>query len=121
MEEIGIESTLVEAIRTGDKTVEARLGKPRFLRIQEDDLLSIREDFWYEGNILESLQHALTVKVTQVLYFETFKEMLEAIDFQAAIPTATTVDEALKAYRTYYSAEDEREYGVVALTFEVVQ
>jgi ASC-1-like (ASCH) protein len=120
MQEIGIESTLVEAIRIGDKTIEARLGKPRFLRIQEDDRFSIREDFWYEGKVLESLSHAATVKVTQILYFETFKEMLEALDFQAAIPTAKTVEKALKVYRGFYTPEEEREYGVVAFTFELI-
>ena len=120
MEEIGIESTLVEAIRNGDKTIEAVLGEPRYLRIQEDDIISIREDFWYEGKILESLEHALEVKVTQILYFETFKEMLEAIDFQAAIPTAKSVEEALKTYKQFYTSEEEREYGVVAFTFELV-
>jgi ASC-1-like (ASCH) protein len=120
MEEIGIESTLVEAIRNGDKTIETRLGKPRFLRIQEGDILSIREDFWYEGKILESLTHALEVKVTQILYFETFKEMLDAVDFQAVIPSAKTVEEALKKYKEFYSPEDEQEFGVIAFTFELV-
>ena len=120
MEEIGIESTLVEAIRNGDKTIEAVLGEPRYLRIQEGDSVSIREDFWYEGKILESLEHALEVKVTQILYFETFKEMLAAVDFQAAIPSAKSVDEAVKVYKSLYSSEDEQEYGIVALTFELV-
>jgi len=119
MEEIGIESTLVEAIRNGDKTIEAQLGKPHILKIHEDDIISFREDFWYEGKILESLSHAVRIKVTQVLYFETFKEMLEAVDFQAAVPTATTVDEALKTYTALYSPEDEKEYGVVAFMFEI--
>ena len=120
MEEIGIESTLVEAIRDGDKTIEGRLGKPRFLRIKEDDVLSIREDFWYEDEVLESLSHAVEIKVTQILYFESFKEMFEAVDFQAAVPTAMTVEDAIKLYRQFYSVEEEREYGVVALTFELV-
>ena len=119
MEEIGIESTLVEAIRNGDKTIEAVLGKPRYLRIQEDDLVSIREDFWYEGNVLESLTDALKVKVTQILYFETFKEMLTAVDFQAVIPNAKSVDEAIKIYKELYSSQDQQEFGVVALTFEL--
>ena len=120
MEEIGIESTLVEAIKNGDKTIEGRLGKPRFLRIKEGDHISIREDFWYEGAILESLSQALEVVVTQVLYFETFKEMLTAVDFQAAVPTAKTVDEAAKTYKEFYSTEDEKEYGVVALSFALL-
>jgi ASC-1-like (ASCH) protein len=120
MEEIEIESTLVEAIRNGDKTIEAVLGEPRYLRIQEDDVISVREDFWHEGKILESLPNALKVKITQILYFETFKEMLTAVDFQAAIPSAKSVDEAVKVYKSLYTSEDEQEYGVVALTFELV-
>lgn len=120
MEEIGIESTLVEAIRNGDKTIEARLGKPRFLTISEGDVISLREDFWYEGKILESLSHALEVKITQVLYFETFQEMFHAVDFQATIPSARTVDEAAKKYNEFYSSEEENKYGVVAFFFELV-
>ena len=120
MEEIGIESTLVESIKNGDKTIEVRLGKPRFLRIQEGDVVSIREDFWYEGKILESLPHALEVKITQVLYFESFKELFETMDFQAVIPTAKDIDEAIKACKKFYTSEEEREFGVVALTFELV-
>lgn len=119
MEEIGIESTLVEAIKNGDKTIEARLGKPRFLRIQEGNTLSVREDFWYEGNVLESLSHAVEITVTQILYFETFKEMFTAVDFQSAIPAAKTAEEAIAKYREFYSLEDEAEYGVVCFSFEL--
>lgn len=121
MEEIGIESTLVESIKNGEKTVEIRLGKPRFLRIHEGDTLSIREDFWYENKVLESLSHALEVKVTQVLYFESLKELFEAIDFQTVMPNESSRENAIKAVRTFYTAEDEREYGVIAFTIEVIR
>lgn len=120
MQEIGIESTLVESIKNGDKTIEGRLGKPKFLQIQEGDAVSIREDFWYEGKILESLSNALEIRIIQVLYFETFKEMFAVIDFQAAIPTARDADEAAEKYKTFYTSEEEREYGVVAFTFELI-
>lgn len=120
MSEIGIESTLVEAIKNGDKTIEIRLAKPRFLLIQEDDILSIREDFYYEGDILESLSHALEVKVTQVLYFESLKEVFDAINYESALPTATSVEDAIKTYRTFYSPEEEREFGVVAFSIEPI-
>ena len=120
MEEFDIESTLVEAIRNGDKTIEAKLGEPRFLRIQEDDTVIINEDFWYEGKILESLPRALEVKITQVLYFETFKELFEVLDFQQAIPSAHSVEDAVKIYKELYTAEEEREAGVIAFTFEPI-
>ncbi|MDB5180207.1 MAG: hypothetical protein JWN12_839 [Candidatus Saccharibacteria bacterium] len=121
MSEIGIESTLVEAIKNGDKTIEIRLAKPRFLLIQEDDVLSIREDFYYEGDILESLSHALQVRVTQVLYFESFKEAFDAINYESALPTAKSVDDAIKRYREFYSVEEEREFGVVAFSIEPLE
>jgi ASC-1-like (ASCH) protein len=120
MSEIDIESTLVESIKNGDKTIEIRLAKPRFLLIQEDDILSIREDFYYEGDILESLSHALEVKVIQVLYFETIQEVFEAINYESALPAATSVDDAIKRYREFYSIEDERTFGIVAFTIEPV-
>lgn len=120
MTEIGIDSTLVEAIKNGEKTIEIQLGEPRFLRIQEDDVLSIREDFYYEGTVLESLSHALEVKVTQVLYFETLKELFDAVSYELAMPSAHSVDEAIQKYRQLYSLEDEREYGVISFTIEPI-
>lgn len=121
MIEIGIESTLVEAIKIGDKTIEIQLGKPRFLRVQEDDILSIREDFYYEGVVLESLSHALEVKVVQILYFETLKELFETVSYELALPSAHSVDEAIKKYREFYSLEDERAFGVIAFTIEPIE
>lgn len=120
MSEIGIESTLVEAIKNGDKTIEIRLAKPRFLLIQEDDILSIREDFYFEGDVLESLSHALEVKVTQVVYFESLQETFDAINYESALPTATSIDDAIKIYRQFYSVEDEKEFGIAAFSIEPI-
>lgn len=119
MHEIGIESSLVEAIRTGQKTVEGRLGKPRFLQMKEGDTITVREDMWKDGEMIGSRDDALQLKVTQVLYFESFKEMLEAINYEAAVPTAKTLADAISKYAEFYSPKDEEEYGVVALFFEV--
>jgi ASC-1-like (ASCH) protein len=120
MEEIGIESLSVEAIRDGSKTVEVRLGKPRFLKIQEDDILNIREDIWQDGEIIGSHDDPLQIKVTQILYFESYKELLGAIDYKTISPLVRSEKEALEAFRRFYSSEDEEEYGVVAFFFEVI-
>jgi ASC-1-like (ASCH) protein len=119
MHELGIESSLVEAIRTGDKTVEGRLGKPRFLDIKPGDTLMVREDIWDNGTLIGSYDDSLRAQVTQVLYFETFKEMLEAVNYEAAVPTANSLDEAVAKYREFYTEKDEEEYGVVALLIKV--
>lgn len=119
MEEIGVESTLVEAMKGGEKTADVQLGEPHLLRVQEGDQLSIREDFWHEGKILESLSRALQVTVTQVLYFESLEEAFAATDFQDAVPSAQDSDQAILKYREFFSKEDESEYGVVVFSFDL--
>lgn len=121
MQEIGIESTLVEDIRNHKKYIEARLGKPRFLKIKEGDILSIREDLYLDGKIVDSFNDSIRIKIAQVLYFETFDEMLESIDYKAAVPSAKSKKQALDKYREFYSVEDEAEYGVVAMFFEITE
>lgn len=119
MQEIGIDSTLVEEIRNGNKYIEARLGKPRFLKIAEGDVLSVREDLWLNGKIIDSFSDSLRIKITQVIHFETFSEMLNAVNYEAAVPSAKNTKQALEKYREFYSSEDEKEFGVVAFFFEV--
>jgi len=121
MEEIGIDAQLVEEIRKGNKYIEASLGTPRLLKIHEDDIVSIREDLYLDGEIVDSIPDALRVKVTEILYFETLLEMLNAVDHKGLVPSAKTVDEALVKYREMFTEADEDEYGVVAFYFEVVE
>ncbi len=120
MHEIGIESSLVEAIRSGEKTIEGRLGTPKLLDIKEGDTLSVREDIWREGEIIGSHEEHVALKVTQVLYFENFTEMFQAVNYEAVIPAAKNAEEARAVYDTFYNDKDELEYGVVALFFELL-
>ncbi|MBC7459163.1 hypothetical protein H7200_00395 [Candidatus Saccharibacteria bacterium] len=121
MEEIGIESTLVESIKKGDKYIEVCLGKSRFLKIQEGDTLSVREDLWLNGGIIDSFPDSLRITITQILYFESFQEMLQTVDHRGVVPAAKSIDDAVKLCKSFYTDEDEREYGVVALYFDVSQ
>ena len=120
MEEIGIDSELAKEIQNGNKYIEGRLGKPRFLKIKEGDTASVRSDLWQAGKIIDSSPYAIGIKITQVLYFETFEEMMNAVDHKGAVPSAKTPAEAVAAYRKFYTAEDEKEYGVVAFYFEPI-
>lgn len=120
MQEIGIESSLLQDILAGKKTIEIRLGKPKYIKLRVGDILNIREDVWQDGQIVSSTPDQARIIITQLLYFEYFEEALDSIDFQAAIPRATTKKEALARYRTFYTAKDEEEYGVIAITFSLV-
>lgn len=119
MQEIGIESSIFKDIVLGGKSIEGLLGKPKYLKIRVGDILSIREDIYEGGTIKRSIPDSARVIITQLLYFESFDEMLSSLDFRKALPQASSVREALATYRQFYSIADEAEYGVVAITFKL--
>jgi ASC-1-like (ASCH) protein len=121
MQEIGIESSILADILSGRKTIEGRLGKPKYIKMRVGDILSIREDVWEDGKIKRSIPDSARVVITQLLYFEAFEAMLNSLDFNRALPGATSVHDALKTYRQFYSFADEEEYGVVAITFKLTR
>lgn len=121
MHEIGVETSQFEAIKNGDKTIEGRLGEPRILKIQPEDTLTIHEDIIVDGKVIGSHDEKIQTTVTQVLYFESFEEMLETVDYTVLAPEAESIDDALAAYTFLYSEKDEEEYGAVAIYIKVVE
>lgn len=120
MQEIGIESSILREIIEGKKTIEVRLGTAKFLKLRKGDRLSLREDIWQNDEIVESISNRAKIEITQILYFESFEDMLHAVDFQKILPSATHIDEAMATYRQFYSRKDEEEYGVMAITFTLL-
>lgn len=118
MQEIGIESSVLEDIRAGRKTIEGWLGKAKFLQLKAGDVLALREDIWKEGVIVRSQPSGASIVINEVLYFETFSEMLESLDYKAVIPSALNIEGAIREYRRFYSAADEEKFGVAALLFD---
>lgn len=119
MQEIGLDSSLIKHVLDGTKTIEGRLGKPKFLRIRVGDQISVREDIRINNEVTQTITNKLIILITQILYFESFDEMFSSVDFSQAIPSATTKDEAIAAYMQFYTAEDEKEHGVISFSFEI--
>lgn len=120
MHELGIATNYLEQIQSGQKTVECRLGKPQYLKIRPGDEIAIHEEVWRDGTIISSKPSGITLDVTQILYFESFEDAFGAMSYKDAIPSATSKAEAIAAYRLFYTSEDEQEYGVMAIFFELV-
>lgn len=104
----------------GDKTVELCLGKPEFLRLRIGDTILLREEAGQGGQPLTPIPEETHVKVTQLLYFETFEEAFSAVNHAAIMPITDDPDEVLAFYKQLYSTQDEEEYGVIAITFKLV-
>lgn len=119
MHEIGIETQDTEAIRIGKKTIEVRLGKPDDLNIKEGDIINVREDIYKNGKKIGSHDDSLSLIVTQILYFESFNELFQSVDFEQVNPFVNSTDQAIERCYRFYSKDDEEKYGVVAIFFDV--
>lgn len=107
MQTLAIDADLLPAIIDGSKTLECFLGAPEILKIRVGHELAVNK--------------TVTVKVTQLLYFETFEEAFGAHDYKMAQPDAVSRYAALKKYNQRYSEAEEYENGVVAISFELVK
>lgn len=119
MIEIGIQTDSLLLIQAGLKTIEGRLAKPRFIALKPGDMVSVREDLVRDGKPAGSRPHVAWVVVTHVERFDSFREMLETLGYKKFRPHDASIDEALKTYRKFYTAAEEREHGVVAVSFFV--
>ncbi len=120
MQEMGIESNLLKQILAGEKTIELRLGRGKFLKFRTGDQISLREDIYKDGELVSSKPDQAVVLIKQLLYFESFDEVFSAIDFRKALPEAYSAIDAIDICRKFYSEEEEEENGVVAIIFTLV-
>ncbi len=117
---MGIATELFRDVIAGRKTIEARLRTGKFLVMRKGDRVSLREDTWRNGRLVDSKPGRAIVQIEESLFFDTFKDMLGAIKISSVISSAKTLEEALAIYRTFYTAAQEQEYGVVALRLKLI-
>lgn len=119
--EAGREASLLADMKAGTKTIECRLDRGKFHDYRPGDRAWIREDT-YEGNeIVSSRARRLLVEVTKIERFSTFREMFEAVGYQKVVPRAKSLGEALRQPSQFYSPEEEKEFGTLAIHFRVIE
>lgn len=112
----GRESVLLDAIINGTKTIEGRLGKGKFSEYRVGDTVSLRRDTRDEDGVLRDGEpDAARVIVTAIRQYPDFITMVNEEGFEKVIPGARDARAAADEYNKYYSLEDQRTYGVLAI------
>lgn len=115
LHELGFEKNILKSILDGKKTVEGRLAKGKFLDFRVGDEILLREDIWEDGKITSSQNTKKVTSILAVKQYVSFEEMLKSEGLENVLPSAQSLQDALKIYRQFYSKNDEDKYGVVAL------
>jgi len=90
------------------KKYEGRLNKGDFRDIKVNDIIEFYNDDF-------EIKRSCKMKVIKIRYFNSFKEMLRKCTLKKCLPTVITLEDGIKIYKKYYSEEQEKEFGIIAM------
>jgi ASC-1-like (ASCH) protein len=99
-------------ISLGLKKVEGRLNKGKFKELEEGDIIE-----WYNDDF--NHRSCLT-KISKINTYATFKEYLHKEGLQNCLTGISNMDTGLSVYYKYYTKEDEKKFGIVAIQLVTV-
>jgi ASC-1-like (ASCH) protein len=119
--ESGRESSLLDDIIAGRKTVEGRLNRGKFADYKVGDIVKLRRDIrGADGMLRDGQPDTARVEITAIRQYASFIDMTTAEGFKNVIPSAMTSQEAADEYNNYYSLDDQAKYGVLAIEVKVI-
>lgn len=97
-------------VKSGQKTIEGRLKKDKFVTIKPNDN-------WVVFNHDKS-EHFF-IRVNEVISYNSFEEYLSQEGLKRTLPNVRSIEEGVEIYRQYYSEEQEMTYGIIAIGLSV--
>lgn len=108
--QMGLYGEYFESIKNGKKKVEVRLNDPKRRVMKVGDLIEFIK--------VPHQNETLTVQVTELRSYETFKEMYQNISFQDFDCDGWTMEEMIAGTYEIYTPEQEKEWGTLAITIK---
>ena len=101
-------------IQLGLKTVEGRKNKGKFKEMKVGDIIEWKNDDFKPRSFL--------TQITGKAEYPNFKIYLETEGLEKCLPNMEKygIEHGLSVYYKYYTKEDEREFGVVAIRLKVI-
>lgn len=119
--EAGKESSQLDDILQGKKTIEGRLNRGKFAKFNIGDQIWLRRDYRDDYGILhDGDPRQALIEVVSIRKYSTFAEMLQAEGFKKIVPYAANAEEAAGEFNKFYSTDEQEEYGVLAIEYALV-
>jgi ASC-1-like (ASCH) protein len=100
-------------ISMGLKTVEGRKNKGRFKEMKVGEVVEWKNHDFKERRV--------KTRITGKEVYKTFAEYLETEGLDKCLPGIPSLEHGLSVYYKYFTKEDEKKYGVVAIRMELVK
>ncbi len=102
-----------DMIKNGTKIYEGRLNDEKRQLIDVGDVIIFQK----EPDLSESFEAI----VKDLIYFDSFEEMANTLPLEKVGFETENAQEVVGIYHQFYSIEDEKKYGVVAIKVEVLK
>ncbi|TYH83579.1 hypothetical protein ES332_D02G141600v1 [Gossypium tomentosum] len=100
--ELHVQEPFFSMSRDGFKTIEGWCAVGKYNNIEPGSMILLNK--------------CLVLEVQDVRHYATFSKMLEAESISQVLPGVKSTEEAgLQTYRKFYTEEEERSYGVIAI------
>jgi len=109
IKEINVQSPWFEYIRDKKKRVEGRLNKGMFKSFVKGDKIKIKngEDF-------------INAEIKKIRKYKTFEEYLCQEGLRKTLPNINTIKEGCDIYYKFYTKEQEKEFGILAIQIKII-
>jgi len=103
---LDVQEPYLSLILNEKKIVEGRLNKGKFKDLKIGDILLIGPD---EKRYL----------IERTTLYKSFREMIEKEGIENVIPDKYNIDDAEAVYYKFYTKEQEKEFGVLAIKIKI--
>ena len=105
-----LKSEFFDQVKSGKKIYEVRLNDEKRQKIGVGDSIIFKRE--------PELIDGVIVKVVEVRLFDSFEQMAMILSLSSVGFDNKNASQVSRFYRTIYSKEDEKKYGVVAFRIE---
>ncbi len=105
-----LQAIYFDKIKSGEKIYEVRLNDEKRQQIKIGDTLLLLKE--------PELKTTLNFKVEDLIYFASFDALINALPLEKIGFSGVSKIAVKNTYRQFYTEEDEKHYGVVAIKLQ---
>jgi len=108
---IDIQEPWYTHVKNKKKTIEGKLNKGTAAKFKLDDIVIV-----YKHDMSENIM----VKVKRLTKYSSFREYLSIEGLNNTLPEIQTIEDGENIYYKFYTKENEKLYGILAVEIEVI-
>jgi ASC-1-like (ASCH) protein len=109
MNSINVQQPYFDFIKNGQKTIEGRIRKDKFASIVEGDVIKICCDGQF-----------ITAYILGVRRYTSFYHYLYCEGLAKTLPNIDNINKGCNVYRKFYTYEQEKKFGIVAIELYII-